>query len=115
MHYSNIRYALCCTPVYRNAISVVYLVLTILQINLSSSLSIIGFVTEVKQVLVGHRTQNCHLSDVVIFNVYISYKTVGRCSFNQNLLEYTFWIININKPYGAIDNSRNGEFTLFLQ
>ena len=64
---------LCCTPVYRNANSVVYLVLTILQINLSSSLSIIGLVTEVKQVLVGHRTQNCHLSDVVIFNVYISH------------------------------------------
>ena len=50
------------------------------EVNLSlyygGVLSIIGFVTEVKQVLVGHRTQNCHLSDVVIFNVYISYKTV---------------------------------------
>ena len=48
LFYSNIRYALCYTPVYRNAISVVYLVLTILQINSSSSLSIIGYVTEVK-------------------------------------------------------------------
>ena len=38
MCYSNIRYALCYTPVYRNAISVVYLVLTILQINSSSSI-----------------------------------------------------------------------------
>ena len=73
MRYSNIRYALCCTPVYRNAISVVYLVLTILQINSSSSLSMIGYVTEVKEFLVGHRTQNCHVSDVVIFNVYISH------------------------------------------
>ena len=73
LRYSNIRYALCCTPVYRNAISVVYLVLTLLQINSSSSLSIIGYVTEVKEFLVGHRTQNCHISDVVIYNVNISH------------------------------------------
>ena len=50
LRYLNIRYALCCTPVYRNAIFVLYLVLTILQINSSSSLSIIGYVTEVKEV-----------------------------------------------------------------
>ena len=48
------RYTLYCTPVYRDAISVVYLVLTILQFNSSSSLSIIGYVTEVKEFLMGH-------------------------------------------------------------
>ena len=68
-----LRYALCYTPVYRNAISVVYLVLTILQINSSSSLRIIDYLTELKEYLMGHRTLNCHISDVVRFIVHISH------------------------------------------
>ena len=69
-----LRYALCYTvPVYRNAISVGYLVLTILHINSSSSLRIIGYVTELKEYLMGHRTLNCHISDVVRFIVHISH------------------------------------------